>query len=137
MGRHLWPSCAGQLNFAPKGWAQCNGQFLPINQKTQLRFRSWEPPMVVTSTTLLCRIAAAACRRPGTDRTTLGQKRPLVRDFHNHHHDEMPQRINHFGDGSPQTADILHSATAQAGLAESFPPPSSRRRTAADRSDSR
>ena len=24
------------FNFAPKGWAQCNGQFLPINQNQAL-----------------------------------------------------------------------------------------------------
>ena len=30
-------------NFAPRGWAFCNGQLLPIAQNTALFFPCWEP----------------------------------------------------------------------------------------------
>jgi microcystin-dependent protein len=97
------------FNFAPKGWAQCNGQFLPINQNQALFSLLGTTYGGNGQTTFAlpdCRGRASVGQGP---QNTLGQAGG--QEFHTITMSEMPAH-NHFAKASTQTANSAFIQTA-------------------------
>ncbi len=61
------------FSFPPKGWALCNGQFLPINQNQAL-FSLLGPPMAATgASTSRCRTCGGGRRSTAAAATRSGR----------------------------------------------------------------
>ena len=97
------------FNFAPKGWAQCNGQFLPINQNQALFSLLGTTYGGNGQTTFAlpdCRGRVSVGQGP---QNTLGQAGG--QEFHTITMSEMPAH-NHFAKASTQTANSAFIQTA-------------------------
>jgi microcystin-dependent protein len=97
------------FNFAPKGWAQCNGQFLPINQNQALFSLLGTTYGGNGQTTFAlpdCRSRVSVGQGPSN---TLGQAGG--QEFHTVTMSEMPAH-NHFAKASTQTANSAFIQTA-------------------------
>ena len=89
-------------NFAPKGWALCNGQFLPINQNQALFSILGTTYGGNGQTTFALPDLRGRVPIHQGDGFTLGQK--MGEEFHTLNMSEMPQHI-HFAQGSNNTGN--------------------------------
>ena len=117
------------FNFAPKGWAQCNGQFLPINQNQALFSLLGTTYGGNGQTTFALPDCRGRVSVGQGSENTLGQAGG--QEFHTVTMSEMPAH-NHFAKASTQTANSAFIQTASPA-SQNFPPRSAPRRTAARR----
>jgi len=97
------------FNFAPKGWAQCNGQFLPINQNQALFSLLGTTYGGNGQTTFAlpdCRSRVSVGAGPEFNLGQAGGQ-----EFHTVTISEMPAH-NHFAKASTQTANAAFIQTA-------------------------